>query len=645
MENLYAHILDQIEPQNKEESSKIFQIFRTNGNHIDLMTLRRTLTYSNYRDVLRLPTLPLQGPAEKGDAERSSRLYEMTILRLNSRCRGLLEVGQTAEEDAVTLNDDGSGVWNEQESGPPDIAPTTQRFSAFPERRCSLEHVEGLLASQSSSAAEEPLAFPLMSPVEERLYHKPVDEPIRENLESRGFESSKLIAAEHNIKNQQGDHHPYDNGHELWSTDSDDEPETVHSAKTIVPDSDRQRTAMGRQRTVSPSDGGGIVVEKPQQVRYLHRTARDFLEQQHVWQRILDETSRTSFDPTLSLVMGIVIQLKQLHGLFNEARSLDLIRQVTNLRVKPCETAVDLLSEFHRVLNMRWSEAGIQELDANDPILFDYVQHTDSEDKVTSRAMRCGPHWYSSGKGLFLPFNPSDSSTSRPEGFAWQPTSPPLLVYALSFHSLPPLLLPMKPIVPNKASEQKPSQTVLGDQFIPHVGLVEYLLNHGFHPNQSLDTFTIWEYTIFLVHLHSSLSPDHLAPWVQVFKLMLDHGADPHACCMQHEDIFLQGTGNTTIYDYHRAIQAHADIPKEPGMVRRRRGVDEDRWDADNPHAYYHSVTAVVNDVFTLSGVPGTEELFTLLKHKKDRRGAYYERVRDGGLPEDNGPKRPRWVS
>ncbi|KAF8850858.1 hypothetical protein BDZ45DRAFT_731282 [Acephala macrosclerotiorum] len=51
-------------------------------------------------------------------------------------------------------------------------------------------------------------------------------------------------------------------------------------------------------------------------VQYIHRTARDYIESEHVWQSLIAQTRDTDFNAYVSLFRSGVLQLKQLAGLF-----------------------------------------------------------------------------------------------------------------------------------------------------------------------------------------------------------------------------------------------------------------------------------------------------------------------------------------
>lgn len=98
VENLYVHILKRIEPEYKEESLKIFQIFRANNNNLDIFTLQRALLCPDHHAVLQLKMHPLTAMAGEEYQEQVSRIYDMTVLRLGSRCKGLLELDEVLED-------------------------------------------------------------------------------------------------------------------------------------------------------------------------------------------------------------------------------------------------------------------------------------------------------------------------------------------------------------------------------------------------------------------------------------------------------------------------------------------------------------------------------------------------------------------
>lgn len=83
---------------------------------------------------------------------------------------------------------------------------------------------------------------------------------------------------------------------------------------------------------------------------------------------------------------------------------------------------------------------------------------------------------------------------------------------------------------------------------------------------------------------------------------MLEHGADPHEC-------FIQGPASI--------LRPATGSLRRPRVGIMRKGFDEERWTAENPHTYFHSVTAVAKDAFATKFYSKTEELLILLEREK----------------------------
>jgi hypothetical protein len=90
LENLFGHILERIEPDYQEESSKIFQIFRGSNHALDLFTLHCALLHPTHQSAIEMPVIPASElVGNRVDADGPDA--ESMRLRLGSRCRGLLE--------------------------------------------------------------------------------------------------------------------------------------------------------------------------------------------------------------------------------------------------------------------------------------------------------------------------------------------------------------------------------------------------------------------------------------------------------------------------------------------------------------------------------------------------------------------------
>ena len=104
LENLYEHMLKSIEPLYREEASQMFQIFRATGHELDIPTLDRALWFSDYRQAIDLKTFETQVDSSEIDRIKLERM----VMKLNSRCKGLLEAVQTEGHRLVEASAIGS---------------------------------------------------------------------------------------------------------------------------------------------------------------------------------------------------------------------------------------------------------------------------------------------------------------------------------------------------------------------------------------------------------------------------------------------------------------------------------------------------------------------------------------------------------
>ena len=95
LEQQYGHMMKSIDPLDKAEASKIFQIFGMSGHSLDIPMLEKALRYDDYRKVIEMPTrtTPLsEEEEEEEEEERNSMVIESAVAWLNSRSKGLLGV-------------------------------------------------------------------------------------------------------------------------------------------------------------------------------------------------------------------------------------------------------------------------------------------------------------------------------------------------------------------------------------------------------------------------------------------------------------------------------------------------------------------------------------------------------------------------
>ncbi|KAL1597954.1 hypothetical protein SLS60_008442 [Paraconiothyrium brasiliense] len=251
-------------------------------------------------------------------------------------------------------------------------------------------------------------------------------------------------------------------------------------------------------------------------------------------------------------------------------------------------------------------------------------QHWGSD--ILSAAVICGLNWY---------FRPRLNSVACPVIVARQRNLPlpigniecrhglPLLAYALGFHEW----------------------AVSGTAIKPDVLLVATLLGEGQNPNTIYRGFTIWQYTLHYVHIIKSLEkkrPDLLA-WRNVFQLMLNHGADPHACCIEDVSLFAESTALSKEGDigYNEPV-----VAKHSLYTTARHPLSSGKQPGISNHDQHHSVAAVVYDVFRATPNPEVDRLVEILEQKMratDHRGKRRKRKRD--RTDDRFSKASRWVS
>jgi hypothetical protein len=96
---LYAHMINSIEDEYKEDAAQIIQIFRASGNYLDVVTLERALRFPHYQQAIDMQTGNLCETEREGNTLGIGTNIERMVVRLNSRCKGLLEVKHMDESN------------------------------------------------------------------------------------------------------------------------------------------------------------------------------------------------------------------------------------------------------------------------------------------------------------------------------------------------------------------------------------------------------------------------------------------------------------------------------------------------------------------------------------------------------------------
>jgi hypothetical protein len=253
-----------------------------------------------------------------------------------------------------------------------------------------------------------------------------------------------------------------------------------------------------------------------QNVQYLHRTVRDFLEHPRIWSRITSATLQT-FNPDVSLCRSFASQLK-----ITEPKSLDsaklwntilwCIEYAKRFQESQPKTSFDILVEVDRVAgflsNIRGPD-GFSMLERRGFIKQDSQSHWTSTrmawvQNCTFRhlAAACGLHEY-----LTMQFELDERALLSPQ-------STPLLASAICDYDI------------FSGTENRS----LGQQFVPSIKTVKVLLEHGADPNQSFEGLTVFQKAssksiMQRMRNQGSNLDIYKAEWLEVLTLLKEYGA------------------------------------------------------------------------------------------------------------------------
>jgi hypothetical protein len=595
LKNLYEHMLERIEPEYKEESAKIFLIFRANDYNLGVRTLDRALLHSEHWDSVNMAFAHETFPSQRSDKEARLRLTRM-LSRLNSRTKGLLETHnrKICEEDAVAV-----------------------------------------LHQQTATCV----------------------------IRGRGQDLRDL------------DRQPW--ASKQWSSRTSQRWRTTKSRKESL------SSTTSSDDCNQPSPEISWPQESPH-ITFIHRTARDYLEQDHVWKRILGHTNDAAFDPRIALLSAFVWEAKTtslvhlLGGSTYEVGS-KMLRWLRSLHISGSPTADSLLEILDGVLNLDWFPVGVSTIDqcSEDivnskksarlslelrgqlPQAQPKYDHTISRHVLSDQRWSDGDpevkqlstlrnrwggnaltaalshrlHWYYEPKikdgAQGLPYAKQKVRYIIHHESSQQENKLPLLAYALRFHRW----------------------SASGVASNPDVDALSTLLKEGHSPNSLFARFSVWQYALQYLHIVHTLPkkrPD-LPTWLHVFKLSLQHGADPYACCVGNREVFTASVALLSDGDMGKdepAITTHGLYNAAPHPHVRVDPCEDASNCVQIAHRQHHSVSTVVHDVFVAQNVPGSDALVALLEEKK-KASAQPARKRRRVDVRANHPfsKGPGWVS
>jgi hypothetical protein len=288
------------------------------------------------------------------------------------------------------------------------------------------------------------------------------------------------------------------------------------------------------------------------QISYLHRTVRDYLELPRIWDVLLAETEHSEFDAYTALLMSMVIKAKTHKFKFDAETFYDdsfaCLANATKLRPPSILDAhVDLIDELDRLFSIRFNDKG-------------YIGHWSNSDLT----------WFDGQTidDLRLSWRTDCLSLAVEQDLDWYLDA--------KLARLAPLARSKRPGLPLLAYMFSRDLWAWHDPKKPSVQLTESILRHGADPNEEYEGSTIWRYMLNYVH---AVCPDFDREWLRVFQVMLEHGADPHACCAERSPTWSQSPRSPSI--------SHSIRDKQ--RARGELGIRYDRQ--------YHSVETVLAEM------------------------------------------------
>lgn len=586
LELLFQRIIGQIEPIHRAEASQIFQIFRANGNSLDILTMHSALMYAppqTPEQALKLTVTPSTAFEDPQYRIKLEALVERETRRLNSRCRGLLEVNNGAREFEHLQAPGGLSREELKQLGcsaaPPDVQSGQAVFFRNPDTLCTAvtDDVPAVLG-----VSRPQMHIPRGSPEQSRS--KTDEAPV--------------------------EHGPLDMSlHEpAWAS------------------------AMERRRRVifqisSARKRDSLQVE----IQYLHRTARDYLEQPQIWDKILEMSA--PFDPKTALVAASLNAVKL--SVAVPAPRPNFPTYLRRLDLKPSVTHINLIEELGRAYSARRIEDEIQKLD---PHAFNkFVKTWENVGPSHEFKSVSGNDWQGHWLGRvvfevrekfpwYAPFKEKNHASvvclSDDQGLPLAFSATAKRIGISSFLAIVLCWADWTTWLSQPSG--KPIRWNAKKRLMEGISLFCSVISTlGPGPaNCRFRGHTLWEYIITIVHNLSIIHRDEFdrprlgfRAWLQVFKVMLDNGADPCAACIHDSQEFVDAISMSENWVAPQAVINHMVVPGEDFPSTH---YDEEQWRNSNSQLRHcHSVEAVVRDAFLLRGAVGAERLMNLVKRKK----------------------------
>ncbi|KAK7192065.1 small s protein [Paraphaeosphaeria sporulosa] len=248
-------------------------------------------------------------------------------------------------------------------------------------------------------------------------------------------------------------------------------------------------------------------------VDYLHRSVADWIQKKHIWDEISAHTAHTSFEPSVSVLQSLVVQMK-CFPVAEVDRDRFLLMQRTHVNAaltfaKQAERStgqaqVALLNELNNVMEHHTGRPRMIRTPLEDSVQTPWESSSWCESIKINEGYIRPTHWHDDFLALTIRhgLNLYVQSTLEAHGDTLpNKKGRPYLDYACN---------------PGLFTGWQPEGT--------QEAIVKALLEHGADPNELFDRSSPWH--TFLCHPRVPRTQEVSIPWLNIVKLLVEHGAD-----------------------------------------------------------------------------------------------------------------------